>query len=283
LVKKKVRGLNLSQKKKLIDQIPDGLSIRRQCELLELNRSNLYYEPVLISKETLNIMTLIDEIYTAYPFYGSRKITIALKQKGLSICRERVQKLMRQMAIEVIYPKPRLSIKDKQHTIYPYLLANYSIERPNQVWSSDITYIRLQQGFMYLVAIIDWYSRYVLSWRLSNALEASFCIEALEESLEKGTPYIFNSDQGSQFTCKDYTGVLLDNKVKISMDGKGRALDNVFVERLWRSVKYEDIYLKSYETVLELKNGLNKYFAFYNNKRYHQSLKYKTPKEVHYC
>ena len=183
---------------KLIDQMPDSLSIRHQCELLELNRSSLYYEPVLISKETLNIMTRIDEIYTAYPFYGSRKITIALKEEGLSICRERVQKLMRQMAIEAIYPKPRLSIKDKQHTIYPYLLANYSIERPNQVWSSDITYVRLQQGFMYLVAIIDWYSRYVLSWKLNNALEASFCIEALEEALEKGTPCIFNWRPGSE-------------------------------------------------------------------------------------
>ena len=274
MVKKKVGCLNLSQKKELIDQIPDALSIRQQCELIGLNRSILYYEPVLVSTETLNIMTRIDEIYTAYPFYGSRKMTISLKQEGLLIGRERVQKLMRQMAIEAIYPKPKLSIKDKQHTIYPYLLADYSIERPNQVWSSDITYIRLQQGFMYLVAIIDWYSRYV---------EASFCMEALEEALEKGTPYIFNSDQGSQFTCKDYTGVLLQNKIKISMDGKGRALDNIFVERLWRSVKYEDIYLKSYETVLDLKNGLNKYFAFYNNKRYHQSLKYKTPKEVHYC
>jgi len=282
LAKKKVRCLNLFQKKELIDQISDSLSIRSQCELLQFNRSNLYYEPVLVSKETLNIMTRIDEIYTAYPFYGSRKITVALKQDGWSICRERVQRLMRQMAIEVIYPKPKLSIKDKQHTIYPYLLADYSIERPNQVWSSDITYIRLKQGFMYLVAIIDWYSRYVLSWRLSNALEASFCIEALEEALEKGTPDIFNSDQGSQFTCKDYTKVLLQNKIKISMDGKGRALDNIFVERLWRSVKYENIYLRNYETVLELKNGLHEYFPFYNNKRYHPSQKYKTPKEVPY-
>lgn len=283
MVKKKVRTLRLSQKKELIDQIAEPLSIRSQCELLQLNRSNLYYEPILVSRETLNIMNRIDEINTAQPFYGSRKITIALKQKGWSTCRERVQRLMRQMAIEVIYPKPKLSIKDNQHTIYPYLLTNYRVERPNQVWSSDITYIRLQQGFLYLVAIIDWYSRYVLSWGLSNALEASFCIEALEESLEKGTPHIFNTDQGSQFTGKDFTEVLLHNKIKISMDGKGRALDNIFVERLWRSVKYEDIYLKGYETVLELKNGLKKYFAFYNNKRYHQSLKYKTPKEVHYC
>lgn len=283
MAKKKVRNLSLSQKKELIDQIPDTLSIRHQCQLLELSRSSLYYEQIVVSKETLNIMHGIDEIYTEHPFYGSRKITLALKQKGWLICRERVQKLMRQMGIEAIYPKPRLSIKDKQHTIYPYLLANYRIERPNQVWSSDITYIRLQQGFLYLVAVIDWYSRYVLSWRLSNALEASFCIEALEESLEKGSPDIFNTDQGSQFTCKDFTGVLLHNKIKISMDGKGRALDNIFVERLWRTVKYEDIYLKGYNTVLELKNGLNKYFTFYNNERYHQSLKYKTPKEVHCC
>lgn len=190
MAKKKVRSLSLSQKKELIDEIPESLSLRSQCEILELNRSNLYYEPVLISAETLNIMTRIDEIYTAYPFYGSRKITVALKQEGLSICRERVQKLMRQMAIEAIYPKPKLSIKDKQHTIYPYLLSDYRIERPNQVWSSDITYIRLKQGFMYLVAIIDWYSRYVLSWGLSNSLEASFCIEALESLRKRYSRYL---------------------------------------------------------------------------------------------
>lgn len=262
---------------------PHGiLSMRQQCELLQLNRSSLYYEPVPVSEETLRIMNRIDEIYTEIPFYGSRKITIALKHEGWSICRERVQKLMRKMGIRAIYPGPKMSQKDPEHSIYPYLLSNYNINRPNQVWSSDITYIRLQQGFLYLVAIIDWFSRYVLSWRLSNSLDVLFCIEALREALEKGCPVIFNTDQGSQFTSSEHTKILLDKSIKISMDSKGRALDNIFIERLWRTVKYEDIYLKGYETGIEAKQGLETYFPFYNNKRYHQSLGYKTPYEVHY-
>jgi putative transposase len=227
-------------------------------------------------------MNRIDQIYTDYPFYGSRKITAVLKREGYSMGRERVQRLMRQMAIEAIYAKPKLSARNVEHKIYPYLLSNYKAQQPNQVWSTDITYIRLQEGFIYLVAVIDWYSRYVLSWQLSNSLDVEFCIEALEESLEKGLPYIFNTDQGCQFTSKDFTGILLGKKIKISMDSKGRALDNVFVERLWRSVKYENIFIKDYANVLEARKGINKYFEFYNNIRIHENLNYKTPKEVHY-
>lgn len=258
------------------------MSIRRQCDLIGLSRSNLYYEPVQVSKETLNVMNRIDEIFTEYPFYGSRRIGAVLVQEGWSIGRERIQRLMRLMDITAIYPKPKLSKRDLEHTIYPYLLSQIAIVRPNQVWSSDITYIRLKQGFLYLVAIIDWFSRYVLSWRLSNCLSADFCIEALEDALTKGCPEIFNTDQGSQFTCTDFTKILKDNEIKISMDSKGRALDNVFVERLWRSLKYEEVYIKDYQRVKDAKEGLGRYFPFYNNKRPHQSLGYKTPYEIHY-
>jgi len=274
--------LSVEEKKKLIEPGQKKLSIRKQCKLLNLTRSNLYYEPVKVSKVTLRIMHYIDEIFTECPFYGSRRIREALKRKGWTIGRERVQSLMRQMGLWAIYPKAKLSKKHPEHRIYPYLLGNIEITRPNQVWSADITYIRLKEGFIYLVAIMDWFSRYVLSWRLSNSLDVSFCIEALEEALGKGCPDIFNTDQGSQFTSDDFTGILLSKEIAISMDGRGRVFDNIFIERLWRSVKYEEVYIKGYHVYRDAKEGLDTYFSLYNNRRYHQSLAYRTPYEVHY-
>ena len=226
-------------------------------------------------------MHRIDEIFTESPFYGSRKILEGLQREDFIIGRERVQSLMRKMGLKAIYPKPNLSKKHPENKIYPYLLANVNIVRPNQVWSTDITYIRLRPGFLYLVAIMDWYSRYVLSWRLSNSLDVSFCLEALEEALEEGCPDIFNTDQGPQFTSQDFTGLLLGKKIKISMDGRGRVFDNIFTERLWRSVKYEEVYIKDYQDYRDVREGLGRYFPFYNNRRYHQALEYKTPYEVH--
>lgn len=226
-------------------------------------------------------MHRIDEIFTESPFYGSRKILAGLKREDFIVGRERVQSLMRKMGLRAIYPKPNLSKKHPEHKIYPYLLANVNIVRPNQVWSTDITYIRLRPGFLYLVAIMDWYSRYVLSWRVSNSLDVSFCLEALEDALEQECPDIFNTDQGPQFTSQDFTGLLLSKKIKISMDGRGRVFDNIFTERLWRSVKYEEVYIKDYQDYGDVREGLGRYFPFYNNRRYHQALKYKTPYEVH--
>ena len=227
-------------------------------------------------------MNRMDEIFTECPFYGSRRIRESLRRDGRSIGRARVQSLMRKMGLSTIYPKPKLSKKDDNHSKYPYLLDNVKIVCPNQVWSTDITYIRLGQGFLYLVAILDWFSRYVLSWRLSNSLDVCFCIEALEEALEKGCPDIFNSDQGSQFTSNDFTGILKGKGVAISMDGRGRVFDNIFTERLWRTVKYEEVYIKGYQIPVDAKAGLGEYFPFYNDRRYHQALAYKTPHEVHY-
>ena len=266
----------------MIDRSHKELSVRRQCELLNLHRSNIYYKPVMVSEETLRIMNRIDEVFTECPFYGSRKIKEALKREGWGIGRERVQSLMRKMGLNAIYPKPKLSKKDAAHSKYPYLLNNIKIGRPGQVWSTDITYIRLQQGFLYLVAIMDWFSRYVLSWRLSNSLDVCFCIEALEEALEKGCPDIFNTDQGSQFTSDDFTGILRGKGIAISMDGRGRCFDNIFTERLWRTVKYEEVYIKGYQIPADAQAGLGAYFTFYNDRRYHQALAYKTPYEVHY-
>lgn len=274
--------MSVEEKKKLIESDQGKLSVRKQCELLKLNRSNLYYEPVRVSEEALRIMHRIDEIFTESPFYGSRKILEGLRRDGFSIGRERVQSLMRKMGLIAIYPKPKLSMSHPEHKIYPYLLANLNIVRPNQVWSADITYIRLRPGYLYLVAIMDWFSRYVLSWRLSNSLDVSFCLEALEEALEQGCPDIFNTDQGSQFTSNDFTGILLSKGIRISMDGRGRAFDNIFTERLWRSVKYEEVYIKDYRIYKDAREGLGNYFPFYNDRRYHQSLGYKTPYEVHY-
>jgi len=227
-------------------------------------------------------MKLIDQQYTQTPFYGTRRMTDHLGLRGYTVNRKRIQRLMRLMGLEAIYPRPRLSIKDKDHKIYPYLLNDVKITQINQVWSADITYIPMTQGFMYLVAIIDWFSRYVLSWRLSNTLDVDFCLEALEEALSYGTPDIFNTDQGSQFTASSFSGRLQAEQIKISMDSRGRALDNIFVERLWRSLKYEDIYIRDYETVSDLSLGLGQYFKFYNYKRPHQSLKARTPAMIHF-
>jgi putative transposase len=255
--------------------------VRRQCELLGLNRSSLYYPAVPETAENLRLMRLIDQEYTAHPFYGSRKMTRWLVQQGEPVNRKRVQRLMRLMGLEAIYPKPKLSLAGRGQRIYPYLLRNVSIDRVDQVWSTDITYVPLSGGFMYLAAIIDWFSRYVLAWRLSNTLDGWFCQEMLEEALSRGKPEVFNTDQGVQFTSQAWTGRLESAGVAVSMDGRGRCLDNVFVERLWRSVKYEDIYLRGYETVPQLVEGLDRYFPYYNEERMHQSLEYRTPGSVY--
>ncbi len=257
--------------------------MRRQCGLLEVNRSSLYLEPVGESELNLKIMHLIDEQYTRKPYFGSRKMTWWLnEQKDLPrINHKRVERLMRLMGIEAIYAKPKLSERHPEHRVHPYLLRGLRIVRPNQVWSTDITYVRMNRGFMYLVAILDWYSRYVLAWRLSNSLESTFCIEALDEALSNALrPDIFNTDQGTQFTSMAFTDVLRHHQIAISMDGRGRAFDNIFIERLWRSVKYEHIYLHDYQLVDELHHGLGTYFDDYNTERPHQSLGYQTPASV---
>ncbi len=261
----------------------DDISVSHQCELLSVTRTSIYYHPK-ISPTNILLMHRIDELYTEDPTRGTRRISNALRKRfNLHAGRGKVRRLMERIGISAIYPKKRLSASNKQHKKYPYLLRNVPITRANQVWSTDITFIRLKGGFVYLVAVIDWYSRYVLSWRLSTTMDTGFCREALEEALEKyGNPEIFNTDQGCQFTSEEFTSVLLARKIEISMDGKGRALDNVFVERLWRTVKYEDVYLKNYSTVLECKEGLKQFFYRYNTNREHQSLGYNYPEEVYY-
>ena len=268
-------------KRTLVEVGHPQLSVRRQCDLLGLCRAGLYYVPAQETKENLALMRLIDEKYTACPFYGSRRWTAWLRGQGHEVNRKRVQRLMRLMALEAIYPRPNLSASDRQHKVYPYLLRGVSIDRPDQVWSADITYVPLSSGFMYLAAVIDWYSRYVIAWRLSNTLDGSFCLDMLDEALALGKPQVFNTDQGVQFTAAAWTARLESAGVAVSMDGKGRCLDNVFVERLWRSVKYEDIYLKCYQAVPPLREGLKVYFPFYNDERPHQALGYRTPAEVY--
>lgn len=253
-------------------------SMRRQCELLGVNRSSLYYEAVQPDEEELALMRRIDELHLKHPFFGSRKIARTLKDEGIEVNRKRVQRLMRVMSLESTAPKPNTSKPAPTNPVYPYLLRNLEVCRVNQVWASDITYIPMARGFLFLVAIIDLYSRRVLAWRLSNTLETSFCVEALEEALARyGRPEIFNTDQGSQFTSEEFTSVLLEREVKISMDGRGRCLDNVFVERLWRSLKYEEVYLYAYETVTAARAGIGRYFEFFNNERPHAALGYQTP------
>jgi putative transposase len=256
----------------------ESLSMRRQCEILGVNRSSLYYENVGPNAEELELMRRIDELHLEFPFYGSRSIARELRAQGLVANRKRVQRLMRVMDIEAIAPKPNTSRREPEHPVYPYLLRGLTIDRPNQVWAADITYIPLAHGFAYLVAVMDWYSRRVLSWRLSNTFDSAFCVEALEEALSRfGQPEIFNTDQGSQFTAEAFTSVLLARGVKISMDGKGRCIDNVFVERLWRSLKYEEVYLNDYDDLVEARAGLGRYFEFYNNRRQHKALGYQAP------
>jgi putative transposase len=242
----------------------------------------LYYQPKGISEEDLTLMKLIDRQYLATPFYGARRIAAWLKSQGQRVNRKRIQRLMRIMGLKAIYLRPRTGKPAPGHKIYPYLLGGLKIKRPNQVWAADITYIPMARGFLYLVAIIDWYSRYVLSWRLSNTLDASFCVEALEEALRKGRPDIFNTDQGAQFTSEAFTGILEQHGVRISMDGKGSYNDNLFIERLWRSVKYEEVYLKAYHDGREARVSLVNYFRFYNTERPHQALGYRTPAEICY-
>jgi putative transposase len=249
--------------------------------LLGLCRSSLYYEPAAETAENLRLMRLIDQEYTAHPFLGSRRLTKWLIEHGEPVNRKRVQRLMRLMGLEAIYPKPKLSAAGRGHRVYPYLLRDVKVERPDQVWSADITYVPLASGFMYLSAVIDWYSRYVVAWRLSNTLDGSFCLEMLEEALGRGRPEVFNTDQGVQFTAQAWAGRLESAGVAVSMDGRGRCLDNVFVERLWRSVKYEDVYLHRYEAVPQLAGGLRRYFGYYNEERLHQSLGYRTPAVVY--
>jgi putative transposase len=253
------------------------LSVARQCELLDLPRSSWYYQPLGETAENLQLMRAIDEVYLRWPFYGSRRIALEL-----DVNRKRVQRLMRQMGLEAIYPKRRTTQPGPGHKIYPYLLRNVAITRPDQVWSTDITYLPLRHGFMYLAAVLDWHSRYVLSWRLSNTLDGSFCVLALEAALARGRPEIFNTDQGSQFTAAAFTSRLLECGVAISMDGRGRALDNVFIERLWRTVKYEEVYLKDYHDGWEAESSLRAYFDFYCDRRRHQALGYRTPAEIYF-
>jgi putative transposase len=252
------------------------LSVARQCELLGLPRSTRYYRPLGESAANLALLRRLDEQYLATPFYGSRKLALTL-----GVNRKRVQRLMRLLGIAAICPQRRTTWPGAGHKIYPYLLRNVEVVRPDQVWSTDITYIPLKQGFLYLAAVLDWYSRYVLSWRLSNTLDGSFCVEALDEALSRATPEIFNTDQGSQFTAAAFTGRLESRGVAISMDGRGRALDNVFIERLWRSVKYEEVYLHDYADGWEAQERLGAYFRFYSHQRIHQALGYRTPADVY--
>lgn len=265
----------------MIDESHRQISVRRQCELIGLNRSTLYYDPVPASEEDLNLMRLIDQQYLQTPFYGSRRMALRLQEEGFDVNRKRVQRLMRQMGLEAIYPR-KTTIPEPGHKVYPYLLRSVTIDRPNQVWSSDITYLGMTQGYVYLTAILDWCSRRVLAWRVSNTMDVGFILEALEEALSKfGSPEIFNSDQGSQYTSATFTQRLEAAGVAISMDGRGRWLDNVFVERLWRTVKYENVFVMNYETVADVIGGLTKYFRFYNSERRHQALAYRTPNEVY--
>jgi putative transposase len=273
----------LEQRRGLIELAGCDLSVREQCRLLEVPRSLVYYRPCGLKASDLAVMRRLDEQYTATPFYGVERMTAALGRQGLRIGHNRVRRLLRLMGLEAIYPKPRLSLPGgPEHRVYPYLLRGLRIERPNQVWSADITYIRLAQGFVYLVAILDWFSRYVLSWSLSNTLDAWFCVEALREALRVARPEIFNTDQGSQFTSGAWIEALTAAGVAISMDGRGRAFDNIFTERLWRSVKYEEVYPKSYENGDDARRNLGEYFGLYNQERLHQALGYRTPAEVYF-
>lgn len=253
----------------------------RQCELLSLARRSYYYQPASITTETHTLLRLIDEEFTRHPFIGTRRMQAYLQAKGYCVNRKRIQRLYQLLGIEAIYPKPNLSKSNVAHKKYPYLLRNTPVIKPNQVFCADITYIRMQHGFMYLFAIMDWFSRYVLGWRLSPSLDAGFCVEVLEEVLSGQACEIFNTDQGVQFTSIDFTSVLENKQIKISMDGKGRALDNVFIERLWRSVKYECVYLHDFVYVPDLEYALHDYFDYYNHQRHHQALGYRTPAIIH--
>lgn len=266
----------------MIDQEHENITISRQCELLELPRASYYYESTRDDSYNELITNMIDEQFTKTPFYGVPRMTANLIKMGHQVNQKRIRRLMRKMGLEAIYPKKNLSKAHPDHKKYPYLLKDMVIDHPDQVWGVDITYIRLQHGFIYLVAVMDWYSRYVLAWDISTTMDIAFCTRALENALKVSNPEIFNSDQGSQFTSNDFTGILAREGIRISMDGRGRAYDNIFVERLWRSVKYEEVYLHQYLTVPEARKSLDKYFMFYNTERIHESLGYKTPYEIYF-
>lgn len=282
MVKKKASSLNLGEKRSLI--LPGDLdfSIEKQCDLMDLSRSTYYYTPCPESPFNLMVMKAMDKLYTDHPHYGKRSMSINLKKLGFDVGIDLARTLMRKMGIEAIYRKPNLSKPNLKHKIYPYLLRGIKIIRVNQVWSTDITYVAIKNGFLYLTAVIDWYSRYVIAWRLSNSLDGLFCREVLLEALQTARPEIFNTDQGSQYTCEEFIKILIDTGIQISMDGRGRAIDNIFIERLWKSVKYEDIYLREYTDGIELHSGMSQYFTFYNTQRYHSSLHYQTPFNVYY-
>ena len=258
------------------------MSVVRQCGLLELSRSTFYYQPLGENAYNLALIRLIDEQFTKRPFYGVPRMTVSLRRLGYGVNPKRVRRLMRVMGLEAIYPKPRLSANGSDHKIYPYLLKGVTVDRPDQAWATDITYIRLTHGFVYLIAILDWYSRYVVSWELSTTLDSGFCLEALRKALRISKPEIFNTDQGSQFTSTNFTGLLEKHDIKVSMDGRGRVFDNIFIERLWRSVKYEEVYLHDYQTVPAARAHLSDYFGFYNTERPHEALGYRTPHEVYF-
>ena len=268
------------QRLALVDRQHPQFSVVRQCSLLGISRSSVYHQSTTVSQEDLELMAQLDRQYLKTPFYGSRKMTAWLRVQGHRVNRKRVRRLMRVMGLEAIYRRPNTSKPAPEHKIYPYLLRGVAVHRVNQVWTADITYIPMAKGFLYLVAIMDWHSRYVLSWRLSNTMDVDFCVEALQEALSQGQPEIFNTDQGSQFTSQAFTGLLLEQGIQVSMDGKGRYLDNIFVERLWRSLKYEEVYLKAYQTGTEARQGIDTYLDFYNRERPHQALGYRTPGQV---
>jgi len=268
--------------RELVDVHNREISVMRQCELLGISRSTYYYRPRPISELNLELMRLIDEQYTKTPFYGVPRMTAWLRRQGYEINHKRVERLMKLMGLEAVYPKRRLTVASKEHKIYPYLLRGVEIKEPDQVWSADITYIRMLRGFLYLVAVMDWYSRYVLAWEVSISMEKEFCLEALDKALKISCPETFNTDQGSQFTSREFTGRLENDGIAISMDGRGRVFDNIFIERLWRTVKYEEVYLHDYGNVGEAKEGLSRYFEFYNNERIHSSLGDLTPQEVYF-
>jgi putative transposase len=275
--------LDYQTKISLLTKDHPDLTLNYQSQLFNISRSHFYYQPVPASPDDIRLMELIDKIFTDYPFYGSRRITEELKQNHNELAnRKRIVRLMQTMGLEAIYPKKRTTIPNQSHFKYPYLLRNLPITQPNQVWGTDITYIKLIKGFCYLVAILDWHSRYVIAWAIAETLDINFCLDNLQTALNINTPKIHNSDQGSHFTSPQYTNILLNKNINISMDGRGRCMDNIFTERLWRTVKYENVYLHDYQTHSQAKQGLTEYFNFYNNKRLHQSLGYLTPAQIYF-
>ena len=273
--------MNRSERLALVDHGDPAVPVVAQCRLLKVARSTLYYRPVPVGADDLEVMRRIDELHLAYPFYGSRRMAAVLRREGLAVNRKRAKRLMRVMGLKTIYQKPNTSMGHPDHKKYPYLSRGLTIDRPNQVWCADITYIPMAKGFVYLVAVMDWFSRRVLSWRLSITMETDFCVEALTEAMERyGQPEIFNTDQGVQFTSAAFVDELAGRGVRISKDGKGRYLDNIFIERLWRSLKYEEVYIRAYGSVAEARRSLGQWLAFYNDVRPHQSFDYRTPREI---